>query len=87
MEDMQHMAVLESYQQEIFDTLSHYRARASGKTDKLELIQIYLDQNEAVKEVLRKQHRAFRFMRGEKIEPEHHLVYAELTGKSSLEML
>jgi hypothetical protein len=86
-EDMQHLGVFESYQQEIYDTLAHYRARASGVTDKATLIALYIEQNEALKEVLRKQHRAFRFMRGEKVEPEHHEVYAQLVGTSTMDML
>jgi hypothetical protein len=86
-QDMQHMAVFESYQKEIYDTLAEYRARASGVTDKLQLIQLYIDQNEAVNEVLRKQHRAFRWMRGEKVESEHHLVYAQIDGRGGVEVL
>ncbi len=86
-EDMTHLALFDDYQKEIFDTLSHFRARASGVTDKATLLALYIEQNEALKEVLRKQHRAFRWMRGEKVEPEHHLVYAQLVGKSTMDML
>lgn len=83
-EDMQHLTLFHAYQQEIQETVAHYNAKASGLTDKKELIEIYLAQNEALKEVLRKQNRAFRWMKGEKVEPEHHFVEAELVGKSNL---
>jgi hypothetical protein len=85
--DMQHMTIFDNHQREIYDTLAHFNARASGLDDKAELIQIYLAQTEALKEIVRKHERSLRFMNGEKVEPEHHYVEAQLIGKSNLEML
>lgn len=85
-EDARHLSLFDDYQREIYDTLAQFRAQANGLDDKLLLIDIYIAQNEALKEVLRKQHRAYRWMRGEKVEPEHHTVYANLVGVSGLDV-
>ncbi len=85
-EDATHLKLFDDYQREIYDTLAQFRAQASGVDDKLQLIAIYIAQNEALKEVLRKQHRAFRWLRGEKVEQEHHEVYAQLEGEGSATM-
>ena len=83
-ENMTHLGIFDAYQREIYDTLALYNAQASGLKDKVELIQIYKAQNEALAEVLRKQHRALRWLNGETVEPEHHFVEAQLIGKSEL---
>jgi len=84
-EDMTHLGVFDAYQREILSTISQYNSRASGVTDKSTLIDIYLAQNDALREVLRKQNRALRWMRGEAVEPEHHEVEAVIIGVGGLE--
>lgn len=83
-DDSRHLTLFDSYQREIYDTLAQFRAQTNGLDDKATLISVYIAQNEALREVLRKQHRAFRWMRGEKVEQENHEVEAVLEGMGGL---
>jgi hypothetical protein len=84
-EDATHLQVLDSLARELQQNLVDYNARANGGSDKATLLALRLEQNAALKEILRKQERHLRFMAGEKIEPEHHHVEAVLVGISGLE--
>lgn len=80
MEDMRHLGVLDGLAREIQQNLVEFNARASGLTDKAELLELRLAQNEALAELLRKQRRALQFMAGQKIEPEVHFGEVILQG-------
>ncbi len=84
-EDMTHLGVLDALARELQDNLSHYNHRANGKTDKATLIALRIEQIADLREILRKQERHLRFMNGEKIEPETHIVEAVITGIGGLE--
>jgi len=81
---MTHLGVLDSLAREIQQNLVDYNAQANGKTDKAELLRIRLEQNDALKELLRKQRRALALMAGEKIEPEMHFGEAIITGQGGM---
>jgi hypothetical protein len=81
MEDMTHLGVLDSLARELQENLVLYNQRLNGVRDKEVLLGIRLEQNAALKEILRKQERHLRFMKGEKIEPENHAVEAVFTGE------
>jgi hypothetical protein len=82
--DMTHLGVLDALARELQDNLLHYNSRCSGIEDKRELLALRLQQNDDLTEILRKQRRHLRFMNGEKIEPETHVVEAVLTGFGGL---
>ena len=84
-EDMTHLGVIESLARELQDNLNSYNRRANGETDKATLLALRLEQIASLREVLRKQERHLRFMNGEKIEPEIHVVEAVVTGLGGLE--
>jgi hypothetical protein len=79
-EDMTHLAVLDSHFREIQDLLTHYNSLASGKTDRSELGNIFLQRNAELTERLRQQTRALKYMLGLPYEPETHYAEAVLTG-------
>lgn len=83
-EDMTHLAVLDGLAREIQQNLIEFNARSNGKTDKAELLKIRLEQNDILKELLRKQRRALAFMAGEKIEPETHFGEAIIRGEGGM---
>ena len=85
MEDMTHLGVLDALANELQMKLIEYNALADGMKDKKELLRLRIQQNEELKEILRKQLRHLKFMNGEKIEPETHFVEAVIEGKGGLQ--
>lgn len=83
-EDMTHLAVFDALANELQDNLVEYNRRANGETDKLKLAVLRLEQSDALTEILRKQRRHLRFIKGEKIEPETHVVEATIVGVGGL---
>ncbi len=81
---MTHLGVLQRLAEELQQNLVDYNSRANGQTDKATLLALRLEQIIVLRELLRKQERHIRFMNGEKIEPENHLVEAVITGKGGL---
>lgn len=77
---MTHLEVLKALASELQDNLIHYNRLANGQTDKASALQLRLEQNAALREILRKQERHLRFMNGEPIEPETHYVEAVIVG-------
>jgi hypothetical protein len=84
-DDMTHLGVLDSLARELQENLVFYNSRSNGQTDKATLLALRLEQINTLREILRKQERHLRFMNGEKIEPENHLVEAIITGSGGLE--
>jgi hypothetical protein len=82
---MTHLAVFDSLAKEMQDNLVDYNRRANGQTDKTILCALRLEQIVALREILRKQERHIRYMNGEKIEPENHLVEAIILGTGGLD--
>lgn len=80
MEDMRHLAILDGLAREIQQNLVEFNARASGKTDKAELLELRLEQNRALTELLRQQRRAMEFMAGLPIQPETHFGEGVMVG-------
>ena len=83
-DDMTHLGVLDSLARELQANLNDYNGRANGQTDKATLLALRLEQITVLREILRKQERHLRFMNGEKIEPENHLVEAVIAGTGGL---
>jgi hypothetical protein len=79
-QDMTHLRVLHDLAEELQVNLIHYNQLCNGKADKAELLALRLMQNDELVEILRKQRRHLRYMNGEHIEPETHVVEAVLTG-------
>jgi hypothetical protein len=84
-EDMTHLAVMESLAKELMECLLDYNRKTSGITDKTTLIAMRLEQSDVLTEILRKQRRHLRFMNGEKIEPEIHYAECTIVGIGGME--
>jgi hypothetical protein len=84
-EDVTHIPVLDSLARELQQCLVDYNSRANGITDKATLLALRLEQNDALVEITRKQRRHLKFMSGEKIEPETHVIEATIIGLGGLE--
>lgn len=78
--DARHLEVVEGHSRELMDLITQFNARASGVTDKEELLAIRLEQNAAMVELLRGHRRALQFMAGLPVEPQVHTAEAVLVG-------
>lgn len=79
-EDMQHLAIIDSMANEIYRQLNWYNEQANGLVEKKALLELRLKQNIELTEILRQQRRALNYHLGNPIEPEIHYAEGVLIG-------
>lgn len=83
-EDMRHLTVLDDLNREIYTLLSHFNARASGKTDKKFLCELRLEELRSLGELVAAHSRAVAHMAGHSVPPMAHEAEAVITGHGGL---